>query len=327
MIKNAFRAALLPCLLFAACAANAAQADAPKLSEPLTIVVGYAPGGATDRAARIVATGLQAKLGVPVVVENKTGAGGRIAAQHVKNAGADANMLLLGNPAVMVVAPLVFESLPYNAQKDFQPVSMVTEYGFGVAVSADSPVKDMQGLVKWAKSNPDNFNIGVPATGSLPHFFGLMLSKQIGAEGQIIGYRGSAPVITDLIGGAVPVAIDTLDVLTRQHEGKRIRILATSGPKREAALPDVPTFKEADIDLQATGWNTFFASSAMPKEKADMLGEVIKSVTADPDVRKTLQENDLVPVSANAQETGKMVDDFRAQWAPVVKASGFVVTK
>lgn len=327
MIKSTIRAALLPCLLFAACTAGAAQGTASKLSEPLTIVVGYAPGGATDRAARIVANNLQDKLGVSVVVENKTGAGGRIAAQHVKNAGPNDNMLLLGNPAVMVVAPLVFESLAYDAEKDFQPVSMVTEYGFGVAVSADSQIKDMQGLVDWAKSNPEQFNVGVPATGSLPHFFGLMLAKQIGVEGQIVGYRGSAPVITDLIGGAVPVAIDTLDVLTRQHQGKRIRILASSGQEREANLPDVPTFKQAGIDLQASGWNTFFASSSMPKDKAGMLGEVIKSVTADPAVRKTLLDGDLIPVSANAQETGKLVDAFRAQWAPVVKASGFVVTK
>lgn len=327
MFKNAFRAALLPCILFAACTAGAAQDSATKLFAPVTIVVGYAPGGATDRAARIVATSLQSKLGVSVVVENKTGAGGRIAAQQVKNAGPDENMLLLGNPAVMVVAPLVFESLAYDAVKDFQPVAMVTEYGFGVAVSADSPIKDMQGLVQWAKSNPDQFNIAVPATGSLPHFFGLMLAAQTGTESQIIGYRGSAPVITDLIGGAVPVAIDTLDALTRQHQGERIRILATSGPQREAALPDVPTFTEAGIDLQAAGWNTFFASAAMPKDKAEMLGEVIKSITADPDVRKTLLQNDLIPVSANAQETGKLVDAFRAQWAPVVKSSGFVVTK
>ncbi|NYT84008.1 tripartite tricarboxylate transporter substrate-binding protein [Pollutimonas harenae] len=327
MIQRAFRAALLPCLLFAASSASAAQDSVKQLSEPLIIVVGYAPGGATDRAARIVADSLQDKLGVSVLVENKTGAGGRIAAQHVKNADPDDNMLLLGNPAVMVVAPLVFESLPYDAKNDFQPVSMVTEYGFGVAVSADSSIKDMKGLVDWAKTHPKQFNIGVPATGSLPHFFGLMLAQQIGTEGQIIGYRGSAPVITDLIGGAVPVAIDTLDVLTRQHQGKRIRILASSGEEREAALPDVPTFKQAGIDLQASGWNTFFASSAMPKDKAEMLGEVIKSVTADPKVRKTLQDGDLIPVSANAQETGKLVEAFRAQWAPVVKASGFVVTK
>lgn len=327
MIKNAFRAALLPCVLLAACTAGAAQDSAAKLSTPLTLVVGYAPGGATDRAARIVATGLQAKLGVSVVVENKTGAGGRIAAQLVKNAGPDANMLLLGNPAVMVVAPLVFESLGYDAVKDFQPVSMVTAYGFGVAVSADSQIKDMQGLVQWAKSNPGKFNIAVPATGSLPHFFGLMLADQIGVDGQIIGYRGSAPVLTDLIGGTVPVAIDTLDMLTSQHEGKRIRILATSGPQRETALPDVPTFTETGVDLQAAGWNTFFASAAMSKEKANMLGEVIKSVTADPDISKKLLQNDLIPVSANAQETGELVDAFRAQWAPVVKDSGFVVTK
>ncbi|MCC2596971.1 ABC transporter substrate-binding protein [Pusillimonas sp. MFBS29] len=327
MIKNALRAALLPCILLASCAVGAAQTSTAKLSSPVTIVVGYAPGGATDRAARIVASGLQSKLGVPIIIENRTGAGGRIAAQHVKNAAPDDNILLLGNPAVMVVAPLVFDSLPYDAQKDFQPVSMVTEYGFGVAVSADSQIKTMQALVDWAKSNPEQFNIGVPATGSLPHFFGLMLADQIGTEGQIVGYRGSAPVITDLIGGAVPVAIDTLDALTQQHLGKRIRILATSGEVREAALPEVPTFTQAGIDLKASGWNTFFASSSMPDDKAAMLGEIIKSVTADPAIRKKLHDGDLIPVSANAQETGKLVDAFRAQWAPVVTASGFVVTK
>src|SRR3546814_3020461 len=102
---------------------------------------------------------------------------------------------------------------------------------------------------------------------------------------------------------------------------------ATSGEAREAALPEVPTFKQAGIDLKASGWNTFFASSSMSHDKAGMLGDVIKSVTTDPAIRKKLQDGDLIPVSANAQETGKLVDAFRAQWAPVVKASGFVVTK
>ena len=327
MMKHAIKAILLPCVLLAAHASSMAQNTTDQSPEPLTIVVGYAPGGATDRAARIVANGLQEKLGTSVVVENKTGAGGRIAAQYVKNAGGDANMIMIGNPAVMVVAPLVFEDLNYDPEKDFQPVSMVTEYGFGVAVSADSPIQSMQDLVDWAKANPNQFNIGVPATGSLPHFFGLMLAEQIGVDAQIVGYRGSAPVITDLIGGAVPMAIDTLDVLTRQHQGKRIRILASSGQERESALPDVPTFKEAGIDLQASGWNTFFASAAMPYDKAASLGEIIKSITADPAVKKLLQDSDLIPVSANAQETGELVNAFREQWAPVVKASGFVVTK
>ncbi|NYT35598.1 ABC transporter substrate-binding protein [Allopusillimonas soli] len=326
MLKITLKAAL-PCVLSALMLAGSAQADTPALKEPLTLVVGYAPGGASDRAARIVGEALQKKLGVSVVVENKTGAGGRIAAQYVKSAPADKNVLILGNPAVMVVAPLVFEKLEYDAVKDFQPVSMVTQYGFGVAVSADNDIKDMQGLVKWAKENPGKFNIGVPATGSLPHFFGLMLADRMGVKGEIVGYRGSAPAITDLIGGVIPVAIDTLDVLTRQHEGKRIRILATSGKEREKALPDVPTFTDEGIDLVASGWNAFFASASMPADKVKMLGQAIKAVTAEPSVRQTLVQNDLIPVSADAVESGKLIDAFRSQWEPVVKASGFVVTK
>src|SRR5690606_2178776 len=179
----------------------------------------------------------------------------------------------------------------------------------------------------WAKANPDKFNVAVPATGSLPHFFGLMLADAIGTKAEIVGYRGSAPVLTDLIGGVIPVAIDTLDVLTRQHTGQRIRILATSGKDREVDLPDVPTFDESGIDLEASGWNAFFASAAMPAEKIQMLGEAIKTVTADPKVQETLLQNTLIPVSADANETATLIADFRKQWEPVVRDSGFVVTQ
>ncbi|MYN11570.1 ABC transporter substrate-binding protein [Pusillimonas sp. TS35] len=325
MVQNPIRAAAAACLLSGLLFTGASHAAAP--AEPLTVVVPYAPGGASDRAARIVSDGLQKKLGVPVIVENKTGAGGRIAAQYVKGASADKNILILANPAIMVVAPMVFSELSYDAAKDFQPVSMVTQYGFGVAVSADSKIQDMKQLIGWAKEHPGAFNIGVPATGSLPHFFGLMLSQQIGAKGEIIGYRGSAPVITDLIGGAVPLAIDTLDVLTAQHQGKRIRILATSGGERETALPDVPTFKQVGVDLEASGWNAFFAPASMPADKVARLGDAIKAVTADSAVQQTLLQNELIPVSASAKETRARIEQFREQWAPVIKASGFVVTK
>ncbi|TEA80254.1 tripartite tricarboxylate transporter substrate-binding protein [Allopusillimonas ginsengisoli] len=318
---------VLSCALCVLPVVGWAQAESPRLTEPLTVVVGYAPGGASDRAARIVAEGLEKQLGVPVVVENKTGAGGRIAAQYVKAADSKKNVLILGNPAVMVVAPLVYKNLDYDPIKDFQPVSMVTEYGFGVAVSADSDIKDIEDLVAWAKANPDKFNVAVPATGSLPHFFGLMLADAIGTKAEIVGYRGSAPVLTDLIGGVIPVAIDTLDVLTRQHAGQRIRILATSGKDREVDLPDVPTFDESGIDLEASGWNAFFASAAMPAEKIQMLGEAIKTVTADPKVQETLLQNTLIPVSADANETATLIADFRKQWEPVVRDSGFVVTQ
>ncbi len=309
----------------AALAGTAFLAHGQTYSDPLSIVVGYPPGGASDRAARIVADQLQRKLDVSVVVENKTGAGGRVAAQLVKGQNPAQDTLMLGNPAVMLVAPLVFKNLPYDAYADFKPVSMVTQYGFGVAVSADSPIQSLAELIAWVKENPQEFNVGVPATGSLPHFFALMLAEHIGQPVQVIGYRGSAPVLTDLMGGTLHIAIDTLDVLTRQHLGERIRILATSGQAREPDLPKVPTFIQSGIDLSAAGWNTFFAPATMADDKVAALGGVIREIMADPGVQKTLLDGDLIPVVADAAQTADAIAEFRAQWDPVIRDSGYQV--
>lgn len=315
----ALLALILPCASM--------TAHAVMISDPLTIVVGYPPGGASDRGARIVAEQLQKKLGVNVIVENRTGAGGRVAAQSMRNQGAGKDVLMLGNPAVMVVAPLVFQNLEYDPDADFQPVSVATQYGFGVAVSADSPLHTLDDLIEWAKANPEQFNIGVPATGSLPHFFGLMLAEQIGVEAQIIGYRGSAPVVTDLIGGTLELAIDTLDALTRQHVGERIRILATSGEGRETELSDVATFSESGVDLKAHGWNAFFAHASMPQDKVEFLEQTIRDIVSQEHVQTLLLQGDLVPVVADAAESVNIIDEFRQQWAPVIEASGYVVDK
>lgn len=327
MIKSAVAAVVTAIAGVAVSAPALAQAVKPAVPNPLTIVVPYAPGGASDRAARIVSEGLSKQFGTTVVVENRTGAGGRIAAQYLKGAEADKDIVMLGNPAITVVAPLVFKDLAYNAKTDFEPVAMATQYGFGVAVSADSPIKTLDDLVGWAKANPKDFNVAVPATGSLPHFFGLMLADKIGVKAEVIGYRGSAPAITDLIGGMVPVAIDTLDALTPHHDSGRIRIIATSGKERETSLPKVPTFIEQGIALESAGWNTFFASAKMPAEKRKALGQAISQVTADAAVQKTLLENSLVPVVAGADDSAQRIQAFREQWEPVIKASNYVVTK
>lgn len=154
-----------------------------------------------------------------------------------------------------------------------------------------------------------------------------MLADQIGVDAQIIGYRGSAPVITDLIGGTLGIAIDTLDVLMRQHQGDRIRILATSGEERETALPDVPTFTESGLDLQAHGWNAFFAPAAMTPEKVQFLGETIKEIVAQDNVQELMLQSDMIPVMTTASESAEIITAFQQQWAPVIKASGYVVDK
>lgn len=296
----------------------------PTFSNPTYLVVGYAPGGASDRAARFVAEQLQKKLDVTVVVENKTGAGGRLAAQYVKAQPASKDTLMIGNPAVMVVAPLVFNNLTYDPQVDFKPVSTVTNYHFGVAVSAENPIQNINELLQWAKTNPEQFNIAVPASGSLPHFFGLMLAEQAQVKAEIVGYRGSSPALTDLIGGTIPVAIDTLDVLTAQHQGGRIRVLATSGDEPDANLK-VPTFKESGLELEASGWNTLFAPAVMNDAKVSYLGQTIKDIMSQPEIQERFLQNDLPPVASNHLEAAEHIQVFTDLWAPVIKASGYKV--
>ncbi len=296
---------------------------AQPLDGPLRIVVGYAPGGATDRVARIVGDKLASKLGVPVIVDNKPGAGGRLAAQQVKVTPANQNVLMLANPAVMVVAPLVFKDNGYDAERDFVPVSHVNDYDFALAVSPTLPVRELNHLLAWMRANPQQANVGVPATGSLPHFFGLMVGEKAKVQTQVIGYRGSAPLLNDLIGGQVPIAVDTEDVVIPQHDGGKLRILAISGAKRSPFAPSVPTFKEAGLDLAASGWNTFFAPVTMPREKVERLATAIREVMQDPDTVRKFTDSKMTPVVSTQAQTAAMLKAYRLQWGPVVQKSGY----
>ncbi|MFS2053209.1 Bug family tripartite tricarboxylate transporter substrate binding protein [Variovorax sp. CT11-76] len=310
---------------FAACLLPAAQAQLPPglAGGNLRIVVGYAPGGATDRVARIVGDKLASKLGVPVIVDNKPGAGGRLAAQQVKVTPANQNVLMLANPAVMVVAPLVFKDNGYDAERDFVPVSHVNDYDFALAVSPTLPVRELNHLLAWMRANPQQANVGVPATGSLPHFFGLMVGEKAKVQTQVIGYRGSAPLLNDLIGGQVPIAVDTEDVVIPQHDGGKLRILAISGTKRSPFAPSVPTFKEAGLDLAASGWNTFFAPVTMPREKVERLATAIREVMQDPDTVRKFTDSKMTPVVSTQAQTAAMLKAYRLQWGPVVQKSGY----
>lgn len=300
-----------------------ACAQQAPLDGTLTVVVGYPPGGSSDRIARLVADRLKDRVGVPVVVENKTGAGGRIAAQGLHAAPASQNVLMLANPAVMVVAPLVYAQPGYDAQRDFKPVSLVSRYKFALAVAANSPIQDLAGLRLWLKANPKQFAVGVPATGSLPHFFALMLGREIGLEPEVVGYRGSAPLISELIGGILPQGIDTLDTLLPQHRAGKIRILAISGDARDDDLKEVPTFREGGVNLAADGWNAFFAPAAMPQAKVKRLGADIAAILNEPAMQEAVRAAYLEPVSLDAAGTADAMAAYRKQWEPVVRASGF----
>ena len=286
----------------------------------LRLIVPYPPGGSTDLAARIVANELQTRLGSNVVVENMVGAGGRLAMQNIKRMPADANVLVIANPALITVAPLVFKNTGYDPDADFQALSQVSIYEFGVAVGTAVPVREFPHMMAWIKANPEKANFGVPATGSLPHFFALMVNKATNTNSPVIGYKGSAPLNTDLMGGHVPVAIDTVDTMLPLHLAGKIKILGTSGEKR--SVPTIPTLKESGFNIAATGWNVIFAKSSMPADKAARIAKEVAAIMQLPAVRDKFIAAKAEPISSTQQQTKDMLSKFKAQWQPVIQQSG-----
>jgi len=264
---------------------------------------------------------------VPVIVENRPGAGGRLAAQTAARASARDNLLILANPAVMVVAPIVFKDVGYDVARDFALVSMVSDYSFAVAVPGASSLTGMADLTARLRAGTTTFQVGVPATGSLPHFFALSLAERLGTPAQIVGYKGSGPLLVDLMGAHLPIAIDTFDALAIQHAAGKVRLLATSGDRREALAPDVPTLRELGLEVTGHGWNALFAPSGMPAPTVDLLAQEVRAVMEAADLRKIVQEYGLNPISATRQESGQMLTDFTRHWVPLIQNSGVVLEK
>ncbi|MFN0185694.1 MAG: tripartite tricarboxylate transporter substrate-binding protein [Aquabacterium sp.] len=309
--------------LAAVLAGGLALPAAPTLAQDATtlrLIVPYPPGGGTDRATRLLAEVLQQRLNQTVIVENIVGVGGRLAMRQFAAAPAEANLLLIANPALMVVAPKVFRSNGYDPDKDYQPVSIVTTYEMAVAVASGVPVREFGHMMAWLRANPDKASIGVPATGSLPHFFALMLTEQARAKAEIIGYKGSAPLSTDLIGGHVPVAIDAFETLLPLHEAGKLRILATSGTAR--ALPAVPTLREVGTPIVAEGWNVFVARSSMPADRVERLSREIAAAMATPAMREKFAAMKAVPVSMSRAESVAMIEGFKKTWLPAIDKAG-----
>jgi tripartite-type tricarboxylate transporter receptor subunit TctC len=178
-------------------------------------------------------------------------------------------------------------------------------------------------VLAWLRANPQQANVGVPATGSLPHFFSLMLGEAAKVQTETVGYKGSAPLITDLVGGQVPVAIDTFDVLLPQHEAGKIRVLAVSGERRSTMAPDIPTLKESGLNLSGLGWNTLFAPQSMAPDASERLSRMVQEIMKEPDTRQKFEASRLTPVSSSSAQTAEMLKAYRAQWTPVVQGSGF----
>ena len=305
------------------CVAAAGVAPAQEIKGPIKIVAPYPAGGGTDVVARLIADKLKDSLGQTVIVENKAGASGRIGTEYAKAQPADGSTMLVVNPALFVVSPVVYSKLGYDPDADFAPVSLVTSYQFCVSVPPSSPIKDVKGLIEWIKKNPKLANYGSPAAGSLPHFFGLMIGKAAGVEMVHTSYNGSAPLVTALIGGQIPIGVDAYDVESAYHPDK-IRILATAGKARKR--PDIPTFKEQGYpEIEGEGWNAIVVPSKTPKPIIDKLSAAIAKAVKSPDVAAKIQGLGSDPMGTTAEECAAVFKKDRERWVPIIKASGYRV--
>jgi tripartite-type tricarboxylate transporter receptor subunit TctC len=323
-IRSAARGALFAicCAALSAVALPAVAQD--KIDKPVRLLVGFPAGGTADLIARVVADRMKDSLGQPVIVENRPGAIGRIAADAVKAAAPDGTTIMVMPIGPMVVVPHVYADITYDPIKDFTPIAIGATFQFAIAAGPQSGAKNWNDFVAWAKANPGKVAYATSGAGSLPHFFGVLLGRGIGVEMLHVPYKGSAAYINDLIGGQIPAAIDAIADLSELHRAGKITILASSGAKRGAALPDVPTFAELGVkNVEAMGWFGFFAPAKTPKAIVETLNRAINRALQSPDVAEKLSKVGMDPATGTPEEFGAIVASDYAKWGPIVKASGF----
>jgi tripartite-type tricarboxylate transporter receptor subunit TctC len=291
--------------------------------QPIRIISPYPPGGAGDATARILAESMRTSLKRPVIIENKPGAGGRLGVQAVKEAPPDGSVLLFTPIAPMAVFPHVYEKLGYDPVADFAPISQVTTFDLAVAVGANVPSKSLRELVAWLSENPAQASYGTPAAGSLPHFLAVSFARAANLDLRHVAYKGNAQAITDLIGGHLPIFFTSTPDLVEPNKDGRIRVLATSGAQRSAALPDVPTFMETGYRIRGEGWHGIYAPAKTPPEVVARLNAAIVSALHTPEVKTRVMALHLVPTGTSGPELARIQKADADLWGPVIKASGF----
>jgi tripartite-type tricarboxylate transporter receptor subunit TctC len=290
----------------------------------IKVLVGFPPGGSIDIVSRVLAEKMKDELKANIVIENKAGAGGRVAADLLKASPADGSVVMITPVVVPVLAPLVFSKLNYNPATDFAPVGHVCNFNFALSVPASLPVKNVAEFVAWLKANPQKANFGSPAPGSLPHFFGEMLSREAKADMVHVPFAGGAALMNALMGGQVSAGIDVLLEALEAHRSGKVRIIATSGDKRSAVLPDVPTFKESGFpNIVASGWFAMYAPAKTPAPAIEAMNRALNKALTHPDVLDRFGKLALEAGGGSPSDLTRLEQASTARWAPVVKATGF----
>jgi len=306
-----------------ACVKGSGLATAQTPARTIRIIYPFAAGGSGDGLARLVADRISTGLGTTTIVENRTGAAGRIGVKAVTTAEPDGTMLLFAPMPVISIYPHSYARLDYDPFRDLEPVSLVATFEVALTVGPQMPVKSLAEFVAWVKANPLQASYGSPGAGGLGHFFAVMFATSAGIEPRHVSYRGSAAAMNDLVAGQIPFVVAPLSDSTELHRSGRVRVLATSGSQRSPLLPEVPTFLEAGIPVQGLGWYAVYAPAKTPSSLVASLNKLINEALSAPEFKQRVLSLSLVPKGSTPSELAAIQKADAERWAHAVKASGF----
>lgn len=294
-------------------------------SRPISLIVSYPPGGTADLMARTVATPLGKLLGTSVVVENKPGASGQIAASYVAKANADGYTLML-DASSYSVNPSLFPKLPYDPNKDFKTLAVLAQYPNVLLVNPSFPAKSVKELVAMAKAKPNNISYASSGNGSAQHLAGALFEVKAGVEMQHVPYKGGGPALNDVIGGQVPVFFGSAASTKQYVDSGKLNALAVTGKKRASSMPSVPTMAEAGVPgYEVYEWNGIFAPAATPAPILIKLSDAISKVMQSPEVREKVLSLGGEPFQGNSEAADKFIKAQMAEWAKLVKTGKIAV--
>ncbi len=288
---------------------------------PLKIMVGFPPGGSADILARMLADALREDFGT-IVVENRPGAGGRIALNAVKVAKPDGQTVIVLPSGPMVLFPHVYKKLDYDAVNDFTPVSQIARFQFGVVSGPASNVKNVAEMVAKAKMDAGKSSYGTPGAGTLPHFMGVLMEQSAGISLNHVPFQGGAPANNALLGGHIDYKFDVVSETAEMHRAGKARIIAVTGGQRDPQVPEVPTLKEAGVNMEATAWFAMYGPAGLKGEALTRLEKAMMKITRSPAMKEKMIKLGYEPIGSSSAELAAAQKVDLARWEKPIKATG-----
>jgi len=303
--------------------AQPAMAEPTYPSKPIRLIVPFVPGGSTDVVARLLGAELKNELGQSVIVENKPGAGGNIGGDVVAKAAPDGYTLLLAAAGPTVINPSLYSKMPFDPITQLAPVTMLVREHNLMAINSSIPAKTLQEFIAYAKSRPSEINFGSPGNGSPAQLAGELLNQKSGLKMAHVAYKGSGAAVVDLMAGHISMMIDNMPALLPHIQSGKIRALAVPSERRAAAMPDVPTFKEAGMsDFIITAWKGVMVPAGTPPDVVAKLQTSIAKIMNKPDMKKRMIEMGAEPAVNTPEQFGTLIKNETAWWAALVKSTG-----